>query len=134
MVTSATQIESITVTTTGNNYMIGDVLEIAFGSIGRTQTNVQLTIASYHSSFINGYSLSTTTNAMLPEINPNVATATHEAGTYTGVAITTVTGSGNSAIATVITSENSVESITITTAGSGYAVDDELKIALEELS
>ena len=129
VVTSATQIESITVTTTGNNYMIGDVLEIAFGSIGRTQTNVQLTIASYHSSFINGYSLSTTTNAMLPEINPNVATATHEAGTYTGVAITTVTGSGNSAIATVITSENSVESITITTAGSGYAVDDELKIA-----
>ena len=43
-------------------------------------------------------------------------------GTYAGVALTG--GTGSSALATIIVSDNAVTSVNITTAGSGYAVGD----------
>ena len=54
--------------------------------------------------------------------------ATHNAATTADIAITTVTGSGANAVATVVTSETAVTSITITTAGTNYASGDEVKI------
>ena len=58
----------------------------------------------------------------------------YAAGTYTGVAVTTVSGSGSGAIATVVVStgtgsySSSNTTITITTPGAGYAVGNSLKI------
>jgi hypothetical protein len=53
---------------------------------------------------------------------------TYISGTYTGVAIVTVSGSGSGAQATVYTSEQAVLKIIITTQGSGYAKGNSIKI------
>ena len=52
----------------------------------------------------------------------------HTQGTVTGLSLTGGTGSGAKATV-VIDSSNSVESVTITSAGSGYAIDDTLTMA-----
>ena len=74
----------------------------------------------------NGY-LKTNTDALLGSISNNTGSVVATAGTFTDIAVSG--GSGNDAIATVVTSETDVTSVTITTAGSGYAIDDVLTIS-----
>ena len=50
--------------------------------------------------------------------------------TYTGVPLTTLTGNGSGAEATIVTSSGSITSITVTTAGTGYSVGDKLSFSV----
>ena len=69
--------------------------------------------------------LDTAADALLTSITVNPTDC--DAATYTSVALTGGTGTG--AIATVICSGLTITSITVTTAGTGYAVADSLTIA-----
>ena len=71
----------------------------------------------------------TTADALLSSITVNPTDGIDD--TYTGVSLTG--GSGTGAIATVVVSSNTISSITVTTAGSGYAASDSLTIAAEAL-
>ena len=70
-------------------------------------------------------------DALLGSSSNNSGSATATAGTYTDIVVSG--GSGNGAIATVVTSETEVTSVTITTEGSDYAVDDVLTISASDI-
>ncbi len=76
-----------------------------------------------------GGNLSTVDDALLPSITVNPTDCDN--ATYTNISL--LGGSGNSAVASVIVANNTVSSLTITTAGSDYLVGDEITIAPADL-
>ena len=90
----------------GEEYKIGDVINIINPNEGRLST-----IAS---------------DALLSSIIIQPSGATD--GTYLGVQLLSATGSGSGALVTITVVANIVTSITVTNPGSGYKIGDELQV------
>ena len=107
-----------TITTQGSGYAVNDVLTISGSDIGKRKFKIHIDLDDFE--------LLTTANALLPSTTG--ASATHNKGTYTGKTLSG--GSGNGAIATVVTSlDSAVTSIALTTQGSGHVINDVLTIS-----
>ena len=114
------------------SYLTGNSAYNYFQNGGNTLLVTRVTTGSFTpatASIANGQlptgTLSTATDALLTSITVNPTDCVDE--TYTSVALTG--GSGTSAVATVVVAGSTITSITITTAGTGYAVADSLTIA-----
>lgn len=100
----------------------------------------QYVSASVVSKLISGSAPTTTFAIVLPDPGTHLGGVTdvtasvpggasYTAGTYTGVTGSATSGSGTSAAFTIVTSTSAVTSVTVTTAGSGYAIGDTITIS-----
>lgn len=100
----------------------------------------QYVTASVVSKLISGSEPTTTFAIVLPDPGTHLGgiadvtasvpgASSYTAGTYTGVTASATSGSGTSAAFTIVTSTSAVTSVTVTTAGSGYAIGDTLTIS-----
>lgn len=103
----------------------------AVGLSGSCSSQADCTFAGQYCNGFNRAPISTTADELLASITTGITGA--DTGTYTGVA-TTSSGTGSGAELTVIVATNSVTSVTVTTAGSGYAVGDTLSVAASEFT
>jgi len=115
------------------SYLTGNSAYNYFQNGGNTLLVTRVTTGSFTpatASIENGQlptgTLPTSADALLTSINSNPTDGVD--ATYTSVALTN-DGSGTGAVATVVISGNTISSITITTAGSGYVAGDTLTIA-----
>ena len=127
IVVASNVISSITVTTAGDGYRIGDVLYLHEGfdgwHIGRVNHGTTFTLVA--NDLVLATELSKNTDALLPSIKTNPADAAD--GTYTAVSL--IGGSGSGAKATVVVASGVISSITITTGGTGYLATDVVTIS-----
>ena len=136
VITTDTDVTSVTIipndshyTTAGSGYAIGDVLTISATDIGRESDN-DLTFTLVADDIMDGI-LKIDADALLSSISSNTGTVTVTGGTHTDQILTG--GSGSGAVATVVTSETDVTSVTITTLGTGYLIGDVLTISATDI-
>lgn len=111
-------VTAITITNKGNNYVVANAMSCLAQYIG------------------NGINTTGTINAGSGYTGDGIATLgviaggnTYTNGTYSGVAVTSLTGSGSGATADVTVAGGSVTVVTIVNKGFGYAVGDSLSVA-----
>lgn len=113
IVVTSNAVSSVTITSRGNNYAVANTLSASASFIGSgIQTLGTVTGGGAY-----------TSNGILTLKNRTAGTG-YTSGTYTDVSLTGGTGSG--AKATIVVSGGGVSSVTMTSTGSGYTVDDEL--------
>ncbi len=116
VVVTSNAVSSVTITSKGNGYTASDTLSTNASEIGKgIQTLGTITGGGAY-----------TANGILT-LKDRVGGSSYTDGTYTDVPLTG--GGGSGAKATVVVSGNSVSSVTITSTGSGYAVNDLLSAA-----
>jgi len=111
-------VTAITITNKGNDYAVANSMSCLAKYIG------------------NGINTKGTINAGSGYTGKGIATLgtitggnTYTNGTYSGVAVTSLTGTGTGATANVTVSGNAVTAVTIVNKGYGYAVADSLSVA-----
>ena len=112
---SGNAVTAVTITNRGNNYTNTDTVSAAASSIGNgIQTLGTITGGS-------GY-----TGNEIATLGTIVGGSGYTDGTYSGVALTSLTGSGINATADITVSGGAVTAVTIVNKGSGYAVNNSL--------
>jgi hypothetical protein len=118
IVVSGNSVTSVTITTKGNGYTASDTLSAAASSIGNgVQTLGTITGGSGYT----GNEIAT-----LGAITPGSG---YTDGTYSGVALTNITGSGANATADITIAGGVVTVVTLVNSGSGYQVGNTLSVA-----
>jgi hypothetical protein len=114
-------VTAITITSKGNNYAVANTMSCLAQYIGNGINTIGTVNAG------SGY-----TGNGIATLGTIVGGNTYVNGTYVGVAVTSVTGSGYGAVATVVVSGGAVTSVTFVNPqdrGSGYAAGDSLTVA-----
>ena len=121
-------ITSILLTSTGSAYQVGDQLYIAAGDLGVTSTQRDFILNK--ESIIGTYvPLLGSENSLMSSLVSSSNTSTDcEDGTYDNVVLSTVTGNGKNARASVKVEGNVVTSVTVTVPGIDYSVKDILSV------
>lgn len=121
-------ITSILLTSTGSAYQVGDQLYIAAGDLGVTSTQRDFVLNK--ESIIGTYvPLLGSENSLMASLVSSSNTSTDcQDGTYDNVVLSTVTGNGKNARATVKVQGNVVTSVTVTVTGTDYSVKDRISV------
>jgi len=115
IVVSGNTVTSVTITTKGNGYTVANTMSAAASSIGNgVQTLGTITGGS-------GY-----TGNEIATLGTIVGGSGYTNGTYTGVSLTSLTGSGIDATADITVAGGIVTGVTIVDRGSGYQPGDSL--------
>jgi hypothetical protein len=121
-------ITSILLTSTGSAYHVGDQLYIAAGDLGVTSTQRDFILNK--ESIIGTYvPLLGSENSLMASLVSSTNTSTDcQDGIYNNVVLSTVTGNGKNARATVKVEGNVVTSVTVTVPGTDYSVKDRISV------
>ena len=114
-------VTAITITNKGNNYVVADSMSCLAQYIGNGINTIGTISAG------SGY-----TGDGIATLGTIIPGNTYTNGTYVGVAVTSLTGTGTGAIATVVVSGGAVTSVTFVNPqdrGYGYAISDSLSVA-----
>ena len=114
-------VTAITITNKGNNYVVANSMSCLAQYIGNGINTIGTISAG------SGY-----TGDGIATLGTIIPGNTYTNGTYAGVAVTSLTGTGTGAIATVVVSGNAVTSVTFVNPqdrGYGYAIGDSLSVA-----